>query len=173
MFICRGTITFSLPFFLLLQEHLIFTVCLHYEYSGIEDTMDERKEINVGKPLIAKLGLHPGFQTQNCLQTRCMPGYPFHNPVESSPEAAEYYTPGHCQPSSSPGVHHPSCACSNSITQAEACSCSGTARMLAPRHQVQHYSPTVEKQNVPVETTDDTVELEFLLSDSLSFSEQQ
>ncbi|KAL9822111.1 mucosa-associated lymphoid tissue lymphoma translocation protein 1 isoform 5-T5 [Geothlypis trichas] len=156
-----------------LREHLIFTVCLHYEYSGIEDTMDERKEINVGKPLIAKLGLHPGFQTQNCLQTRCMPGYPFHNPVESSPEAAEYYTPGHCQPSSSPGVHHPSCACSNSITQAEACSCSGTARMLAPRHQVQHYSPTVEKQNVPVETTDDTVELEFLLSDSLSFSEQQ
>uniref|UniRef100_A0A8C3NI29 Paracaspase n=1 Tax=Geospiza parvula TaxID=87175 RepID=A0A8C3NI29_GEOPR len=156
-----------------LREHLIFTVCLHYEYSGIEDTMDERKEINVGKPLIAKLGLHPGFKTQNCLQTCCMPGYPFHNPVESSPEAAEYYIPSHCQPSSSPGVYHPNCACSDSITQPEACSCNGTARMLSPRHQVQHYSPTVEKQNVPVETTDDTVELEFFLSDSLSFSEQQ
>ncbi|NXV57565.1 MALT1 protein, partial [Molothrus ater] len=156
-----------------LREHLIFTVCLHYEYSGIEDTMDERKKINVGKPLIAKLGLHPGFKTQNCLQTCCMPGYPFHNPVELSPEAAEYYIPSHCQPTSSPGVYHPNCACSNSITQPEACSCNRTARMLAPRHEVQHYSPTVEKQNVPVETTDDTVELEFLLSDSLSFSEQQ
>ncbi|NWX66252.1 MALT1 protein, partial [Promerops cafer] len=156
-----------------LREHLIFTVCLHYEYSGIEDTMDERKEINIGKPLIAKLGLHHGFKTKNCPQTCCMPGYPFHNPVESSPEAAEYYIPSHCQPSSCPGVYHPNCACSASITQPEACSCNGTSRILASRHEVQHYSPTVEKTNVPVETTDDTVELEFFLSDSLSFSEQQ
>ncbi|NXT67338.1 MALT1 protein, partial [Chaetops frenatus] len=156
-----------------LREHLIFTVCLHYEYSGIEDTMDERKEVNVGKPLIAKLGLHHGFKTKNCPQTCCMPGYPFHNPVESSPEAAEYYIPSHCQPSSCPGACHPNCSCSASITQPDACSCNGTSRILASRHEVQHYSPTVEKSNVPVETTDDTVELEFFLSDSLSFSEQQ
>ncbi|XP_072777971.1 mucosa-associated lymphoid tissue lymphoma translocation protein 1 homolog isoform X3 [Taeniopygia guttata] len=156
-----------------LREHLIFTICLHYEYSGMEDTMDERKEVNVGKPLIAKLGLHPGFKTRNCLQTYCMPGYPFHNPVESSPEEAEYYIPSHCQPNSSPGVYHPNCVCSNSTAHPEACSCNGTSRMLASGHKVQHYSPTVEKRNVPVETTDDTVELEFFLSDSLSFSEQQ
>lgn len=139
----------------------------------MEDTMDERKEVNVGKPLIAKLGLHPGFKTKNCLQTYCMPGYPFHNPVESSPEAAEYYIPSHCQPSSSPGVCHPNCVCSNSIAHPEACSCNGTSRMLASGHKVQHYSPTAEKGNVPIETTDDTVELEFFLSGSLSFSEQQ
>ncbi|NXM87326.1 MALT1 protein, partial [Oenanthe oenanthe] len=156
-----------------LREHLIFTVCLHYEYSGIEDTMDERKEINVGKPLIAKLGLHRGFKPRNCPQTCCMPGYPFHNPVESSPEAAEHYIPSHCHPSSSPGVHHPNCACSPSITQPGACSCNGTSSTLASRHEVQHYSPAVERSNVPVETTDDAVELEFFLSDSLSFSEQQ
>ncbi|XP_041567277.1 mucosa-associated lymphoid tissue lymphoma translocation protein 1 homolog isoform X3 [Taeniopygia guttata] len=156
-----------------LREHLIFTICLHYEYSGMEDTMDERKEVNVGKPLIAKLGLHPGFKTRNCLQTYCMPGYPFHNPVESSPEEAEYYIPSHCQPNSSPGVYHPNCVCSNSTAHPEACSCNGTSRMLASGHKVQHYSPTAEKRNVPVETTDDTVELEFFLSDSLSFSEQQ
>ncbi|XP_031952314.1 mucosa-associated lymphoid tissue lymphoma translocation protein 1 isoform X7 [Corvus cornix cornix] len=156
-----------------LREHLIFTVCLHYEYSGIEDTMDERKEVNVGKPLIAKLGLHHGFKTKNCPQTCCMPGYPFHNPVELSPEAAEYYIPSHCQPNSCPGVYHPNCACSASITQPETCSCNGTSRILASRHEVQHYSHIVGKSNVPVETTDDTVELEFFLSDSLSFSEQQ
>ncbi|NXH83868.1 MALT1 protein, partial [Edolisoma coerulescens] len=156
-----------------LRGHLIFTVCLHYEYSGIEDTMHERKEVNVGKPLIAKLGLHHGFKTKNCPQTCCMTGYPFHNPVESSPEVAEYYIPSHCQPSSCPGVYHPNYACSASITQPEACSCNGTSRILASRDELQHYSPTVEKSNVPVETTDDTVELEFFLSDSLSFSEQQ
>ncbi|NXU15398.1 MALT1 protein, partial [Pardalotus punctatus] len=155
-----------------LREHLIFTVCLHYEYSGIEDTMDERKEVNVGKPLIAKLGLHHGFKNKNC-QTCCMPGYPFHNPVESCPEAAEYYIPTHCLPSSCPGVYHPNHTCWASITQPEACSCNGTSRILASRHEVQNDSPAVEKSNSPVETTDDTVELEFLLSDSLGFSEQQ
>ncbi|NXE98954.1 MALT1 protein, partial [Menura novaehollandiae] len=156
-----------------LREHLIFTVCLHYEYSGIEDTMDERKEVNVGKPLIAKLGLHHGFKNKNYPQTCCMAGYPFHNPIESSPEAAKYYIPSHCQPNSYPGVYHPNRTCSASITQPETCSCNGTSRILASRHEVRNYSPAVEKTNVPVETTDDTVELEFFLSDSLSFSEQQ
>ncbi|NWI49520.1 MALT1 protein, partial [Calyptomena viridis] len=156
-----------------LREHLIFTVCLHYEYSGIEEIIDEKKEVNVGKPLIAKLGLHHGFKPSNCAQTCCMAGYPSHNPIESSLEAAKYYIPGHCQPNSCPGVYHPNHTCSASVIQPEACSCNGTSRALAPRHEVQDYSPAVEKGNVPVETTDDTVELEFLLSDSLSFSEQQ
>uniref|UniRef100_A0A8C5X2K5 Paracaspase n=1 Tax=Malurus cyaneus samueli TaxID=2593467 RepID=A0A8C5X2K5_9PASS len=154
-----------------LREHLIFTVCLHYEHSEIEDTMDERKEVNVGKPLIAKLGLHHGFKTKNCPQTCCMPGYPFHNPVESSPEAAKYYIPSHCQPSSCPGVYHPNHTCSASITQPEASSCNRTSRILASRNEVQNYSPAVGRSNVPVETTDDSVELEFFISDSLSFSE--
>ncbi|NXS08683.1 MALT1 protein, partial [Neodrepanis coruscans] len=156
-----------------LREHLIFTVCLHYEYSGIEDIIDEKKQVNVGKPLIAKLGLLHGFKTSNCPQNCCMAGYLFHNPVESSSEAAKYCIPSHYQPNSCPGVYHPNHTCSASIVQPEACSCHGSSRTLASRHEVQNYSPAVEMSNVPVETTDDTVELEFLLSDSLSFSEQQ
>ncbi|NWH20497.1 MALT1 protein, partial [Grus americana] len=156
-----------------LREHLIFTVCLHYEYPGIEDTMDERKEVNVGKPLIAKLGLHHGFKNNNCVQTCCMANNPFHNQIESSPVAAKYYVPSHCQPNSCPGTYHPNRICSDSIRQPETCSCNGTSRILSSRHEVLNYSPPVEKSNVPVETTDDTVELEFLLSDNLRFSEQQ
>ncbi|XP_075596787.1 mucosa-associated lymphoid tissue lymphoma translocation protein 1 isoform X10 [Balearica regulorum gibbericeps] len=156
-----------------LREHLIFTVCLHYEYPGIEDTMDERKEVNVGKPLIAKLGLHHGFKNNNCVQTCCMANNPFHNQIESSPVAAKYYVPSHCQPNSCPGTYHPNRICSDSIRQPETCSCNGTSRVLPSRHEVLNYSPPVEKSNVPVETTDDTVELEFLLSDNLRFSEQQ
>ncbi|PKU39714.1 mucosa-associated lymphoid tissue lymphoma translocation protein 1 [Limosa lapponica baueri] len=156
-----------------LREHLIFTVCLHYEYPGIEDTMDERKEVNVGKPLIAKLGLHHGFKASNCLQTCCVANNPFHNQIESSPAAAQYYVPAHCQPSSCPGVYQPTRVCPGSARRPEPCSCNGTSQILASRHEVRDYSPTVENSNVPVETTDDTVELEFLLSDSLSFSKQQ
>mgnify|MGYP001852849951 CR=1 FL=1 len=151
---------------------MIFTVCLHYEYPGIEDTMDERKEVNVGKPLIAKLGLHHGFRN-NCLQTCCVANNLFHSQVESSPVVTKYYFPSRCQPNSCPGAYHPNCTCPGSTRQLEACSCSGTSRMLASRHEVQNYSPPAEKSNVPIETTDDTVELEFLLSDSLGLSKQQ
>ncbi|XP_063176651.1 mucosa-associated lymphoid tissue lymphoma translocation protein 1 isoform X6 [Chroicocephalus ridibundus] len=156
-----------------LREHLIFTVCLHYEYPGIEDTMDERKEVNVGKPLIAKLGLHHGFKNNNCLQTCCMANNPFHNQIEASPVATKYYVPSHGQPNSCPGVYQPNRVCPDSVQQPGACPCNGTSRILASRHEVRNYFPAVEKSNVPVETTDDTVELEFLLSDSLRFSKQQ
>lgn len=135
--------------------------------------MDERKEVNVGKPLIAKLGLHHGFKNKNCLQTCCMANNPFHNQMESSPVASKYYVPSHCQPNSCPGVYHPNRICSGNIRQLEACSCNGASRILAARREVQNYSCPVETSNVPVETTDDTVELEFLLSDSLRFPEQQ
>ncbi|OXB60766.1 hypothetical protein ASZ78_016817 [Callipepla squamata] len=155
-----------------LKEHLIFTVCLHYEYPGIEDTMDERKEVNIGKPLIAKLGLHHGFKN-NCLQTCCMANNLFRSQVESSPVVTKYYFPSRCQPNSCPGAYHPNCTCPGSTRQLEACSCNGTSRMLASRQEVQNYSSPAEKSNVPVETTDDTAELEFLLSDSLRLSKQQ
>ncbi|XP_010001955.1 PREDICTED: mucosa-associated lymphoid tissue lymphoma translocation protein 1 [Chaetura pelagica] len=156
-----------------LREHLIFTVCLHYEYPGIEDTMDERKEVNVGKPLIAKLGLHHGFRNNNCLQTSCVANNPFHNQTESNPVPTKYYVTSHCQPNSCPGLYHRNHGCSDSIRQPETCSCNGTSRTPASRHEVGNYSSPVAESNVPVETTDDTVELEFLLSDSLRFSEQQ
>ncbi|KAM4638828.1 mucosa-associated lymphoid tissue lymphoma translocation protein 1-like [Amazona ochrocephala] len=153
-----------------LREHLIFTVCLHYEYPGMEYTVDERKEVNVGKPLIAKLGLHHGFKTNNCLQTCCLANNPFPNHMELTPVATEYFIPSHCQPNSCPGIYLPNHVCSDSIRQPEACSCNG---ILASRHEGGNSQPPVEESNVPVETTDDTVELEFLLPDKLRFSKQQ
>ncbi|KAM9367931.1 mucosa-associated lymphoid tissue lymphoma translocation protein 1 [Phaethornis superciliosus] len=156
-----------------LREHLIFTVCLHYEYPGVEDTMDERKEVNVGKPLIAKLRLHHGFKNNNCLQTSFMANNPFHNQIASSPVVTKYFVPSHCQPNSCPGLYHRNHACSDSIRQTETCSHHGPSRVLASEHELWNYSAPVEESNVPVETTDDTVELEFLLSESLRVSSQQ
>ncbi|NXA56670.1 MALT1 protein, partial [Nothocercus julius] len=40
-----------------LQQDLAFTVCLQYQYHGMEDFVEERRMVNVGKPLIAKLNL--------------------------------------------------------------------------------------------------------------------
>ncbi|XP_068012516.1 mucosa-associated lymphoid tissue lymphoma translocation protein 1-like isoform X2 [Melanerpes formicivorus] len=38
-------------------RELAFTVCLQYRYHGMDDFMEERQKVNVGKPLIAKLNL--------------------------------------------------------------------------------------------------------------------
>ncbi|NXT70894.1 MALT1 protein, partial [Chaetops frenatus] len=40
-----------------LQQELAFTICLQYRYQGMDDFVEERKRVNVGRPLIAKLNL--------------------------------------------------------------------------------------------------------------------
>ncbi|XP_074019921.1 mucosa-associated lymphoid tissue lymphoma translocation protein 1-like [Numenius arquata] len=40
-----------------LRQELAFTVCLQYRYRGMDDFVEERRMVNVGKPLIAKLNL--------------------------------------------------------------------------------------------------------------------
>ncbi|NXG76955.1 MALT1 protein, partial [Baryphthengus martii] len=40
-----------------LQQELEFTVCLQYRYQGMDDFVEERQTVSVGKPLIAKLNL--------------------------------------------------------------------------------------------------------------------
>lgn len=39
------------------QQELVFTVCLQYRYRGMDDFVEERQTVSVGKPLIAKLNL--------------------------------------------------------------------------------------------------------------------
>lgn len=45
-------------FFLCLQKELTFTICLHYTYSNMDDEVQERQPVTVGKPLVSKLNLH-------------------------------------------------------------------------------------------------------------------
>ncbi|XP_072701656.1 LOW QUALITY PROTEIN: mucosa-associated lymphoid tissue lymphoma translocation protein 1-like [Ciconia boyciana] len=40
-----------------LRQELAFTVCLQYRYHGMDDFVEERRTVSVGKPLIAKLNL--------------------------------------------------------------------------------------------------------------------
>ncbi|XP_059197422.1 MALT paracaspase 2 [Centropristis striata] len=41
-----------------LRRELTFTVCLHYTYSNMDDEVQERQPVSVGKPLVSKLNLH-------------------------------------------------------------------------------------------------------------------
>ncbi|NXE69164.1 MALT1 protein, partial [Calcarius ornatus] len=40
-----------------LRQELAFTVCLQYRYQGMDDFVEERQRVSVGRPLIAKLNL--------------------------------------------------------------------------------------------------------------------
>ncbi|KAJ8278617.1 hypothetical protein COCON_G00056830 [Conger conger] len=41
-----------------LKMELKFTVCLHYQYSNMDEEVQEKQTVTVGKPLVAKLNLH-------------------------------------------------------------------------------------------------------------------
>ncbi|NWI55664.1 MALT1 protein, partial [Calyptomena viridis] len=40
-----------------LRQELAFTICLQYRYQGMDDFVEERQRVSVGRPLIAKLNL--------------------------------------------------------------------------------------------------------------------
>ncbi|XP_043391824.1 mucosa-associated lymphoid tissue lymphoma translocation protein 1 isoform X2 [Chelonia mydas] len=40
-----------------LRKELVFTICLQYQYQGLDDFIEENQSVNIGKPLIAKLNL--------------------------------------------------------------------------------------------------------------------
>ncbi|KAM9810855.1 mucosa-associated lymphoid tissue lymphoma translocation protein 1 [Neosynchiropus ocellatus] len=68
-----------------LQEDLVFTVCLQGTFYSME--LDEmvhwNKNINIGKPLIARLDLHRAMRKNSCLQTCLMPHSPSQSPTHS------------------------------------------------------------------------------------------
>ncbi|XP_060889517.1 MALT paracaspase 2 isoform X2 [Labrus mixtus] len=41
-----------------LRKELKFTICLHYTYSNMDEEVQERQTVTVGKPLVSKLNLH-------------------------------------------------------------------------------------------------------------------
>ncbi|XP_013366497.1 PREDICTED: mucosa-associated lymphoid tissue lymphoma translocation protein 1 [Chinchilla lanigera] len=148
-----------------LKEHLIFTVCLSYQYSGLEDTVEEKQEVNVGKPLIAKLDMHRGLGRKTCYQTCLMSDGPYHSATRTSGGT------GHYPSSQDPfhGVYHSHLADSESVMPSDRCHCSRTPNAFISSYHTHHYSCRFGRSNVPVETTD---EMPFSVSDGLRISEK-
>ncbi|XP_038633521.1 MALT paracaspase 2 isoform X2 [Scyliorhinus canicula] len=48
-----------------LRKELSFSICLQYQYKEMEDSLEEKKTVSVGKPLVSKLNLHESeYQSQ-------------------------------------------------------------------------------------------------------------
>uniref|UniRef100_A0A8D1D4P1 Mucosa-associated lymphoid tissue lymphoma translocation protein 1 n=1 Tax=Sus scrofa TaxID=9823 RepID=A0A8D1D4P1_PIG len=148
-----------------LKEHLVFTVCLSYQYSGLEDTIEEKQEVNVGKPLIAKLDIHRGLGRKTSFQTCIMCNGPYQSSASTSAGAAHY----HSSQDSFCGVYHSHLSNSSNAMPSDSCQCSRTADAFISSHHTHHYSCQFGRSNVPVETTD---EIPFSFSDGLRISEK-
>ncbi|XP_048219185.1 mucosa-associated lymphoid tissue lymphoma translocation protein 1 isoform X2 [Perognathus longimembris pacificus] len=147
-----------------LKEHLVFTVCLSYQYSGLEDTVEEKQEVSVGKPLIAKLDMHRGVGRRACFQMCLVSDGTCHSPAPSR-GAAQY-------PSSQDSFHgvcHSPPGRADSAVPPDRCHCSQTPSAFVSAFPAHHCPCPFGRSNVPVETTD---EMPFSLSDGLRISEQ-
>uniref|UniRef100_A0A8C5LSF9 MALT1 paracaspase n=1 Tax=Leptobrachium leishanense TaxID=445787 RepID=A0A8C5LSF9_9ANUR len=139
-----------------LKENMILTVYLTYTYQGIDDPLDERKTIDVGKPLISKLDIHSGIRNF-CAQTCPLP-----HSLCNSPEYAgagshqaftsSRYTPPHAHLNVYPQQWR-------QYTQLESYQQSMNWRasnsMNSPDSQSRFLSESIKSKNVPEESTDE------------------
>ncbi|XP_054842380.1 mucosa-associated lymphoid tissue lymphoma translocation protein 1 isoform X2 [Eublepharis macularius] len=158
-----------------LKEDLTFAVCLHYEYAGIDDVVDEKKLVNIGKPLIAKLRIHQGFRKNSCIQSCCVPSGPCLTP---SPVvgAAKHGPPSshHLPPHPYMGFCQLNPARLGDPLQPVKCHCGVTPDRLVGWQPAWVYPSISNQSNDPVETSDDTgEELGSHLSGSLRLSHPQ
>ncbi|XP_039666918.1 MALT paracaspase 2 isoform X2 [Perca fluviatilis] len=67
-----------------LRRELTFTICLHYTYSNMDDEVQERKPVTVGKPLVSKLNLHEPRAPRACSTSSSLSLDSFNVPEGSS-----------------------------------------------------------------------------------------
>nr|XP_033813384.1 mucosa-associated lymphoid tissue lymphoma translocation protein 1 [Geotrypetes seraphini] len=158
-----------------LKERLTFTVCLHYRYQGMDDTVEERKNVDAGKPLIAKLDIYHGFRRNGCLQTCSIPHSPSYSlcvsPGPNRVVDEQYLSPQshHCS-NSHIGLCHPDQHSSGGGMQPTSCKYSLYSNVLTSSQRTQSNLMLASTLNIPVETTDDTSEVLSTMTDELSVS---
>ncbi|XP_063056236.1 MALT paracaspase 2 [Engraulis encrasicolus] len=63
-----------------LKKDLTFTVCLHYQYSNLEEELQERQTVTIGKPLVSKLNLHePRAAPASCSSSSSSSSFDFNS----------------------------------------------------------------------------------------------
>ncbi|XP_067840167.1 mucosa-associated lymphoid tissue lymphoma translocation protein 1-like [Heptranchias perlo] len=168
-----------------LKERLVFTVCLRYQYQGLDESVEEAKEVDVGKPLIAKLDIHRTIRRNSCLVTCPMPHSPSHSPVHSpshSPVRSMTYSPEfehyhhhhnqHYQDNSHLGVYNPNSAVMGAMgctIPSDSCKYTTYALMSDWGQRPRFCSSNIREINVPVENDINDLQSDF--TDCLQFTE--
>ncbi|KAM9446393.1 mucosa-associated lymphoid tissue lymphoma translocation protein 1 isoform 1-T1 [Clarias gariepinus] len=152
-----------------LKENLVFTVCLQAEFKSLDEQVQWTKEVDIGKPLIAKLDLHRPTRRNSCQQTCLMPHSPSTSP-SPSPGAERMLFHGipchHPQSSSSflhvcEPLHGAAGAYGESLHDDYEC-----------HYENNLYSPCMPLPSVPIETTEDIEDMQNRFMDSLHLYNQ-
>ncbi|KAL0979621.1 hypothetical protein UPYG_G00187400 [Umbra pygmaea] len=165
-----------------LKDQLEFTVCLEGSFKAVDELVDWTTDINIGKPLIAKLDLHRTMRRNSCLQTCPMPHSPSNSPCHSpKPENLHphFHHPqnhGHLSPHCSSAyldVHQPLQGAAGgsdfmSSTLYDNCCSSGQGYAAADSA----FLSSSDRASIPIETTDDINELHTVFINSLQFHQQ-
>ncbi|KAM4710149.1 LOW QUALITY PROTEIN: mucosa-associated lymphoid tissue lymphoma translocation protein 1 [Discoglossus pictus] len=142
-----------------LKENLYFTVCLSYMYQNLEEMLDEKKRVDIGKPLIAKLDIHSGLKRNFCGQTCHIP----HSP-EQAPRAESFHPcPSHQILQSRLNVSNPTAP---SVMHSHICPQDIYSDLSGGGSR--YFLHSKFTSNVPEETTDDNTELDYTLYESAS-----
>lgn len=157
------------PYFPNPQENLVFTVCLQAEFKFLDEQVQWTKEVDIGKPLIAKLDLHRPTRRNSCQLTCPMPHSPSTSP-SPSPRTKQLHIHGHpCHHSqpSSPFLH----VCEPLHGAAGAYEDSLYNDHAYP-YENNLYSPHTCLPSVPIETTEDIDDMQNRFIDSLHLYNQ-
>ncbi|XP_036455117.1 mucosa-associated lymphoid tissue lymphoma translocation protein 1 isoform X1 [Colossoma macropomum] len=152
-----------------LKEKLVFTVCLQAEFTSLDEQVQWTKEVDIGKPLIAKLDLHRPTRRNSCQQTCHMPHSPCTSPIPS-PGAERLllqqipcFHPQHSNPYLN--VYEPLHGAAGGYGN----SLHGD---YAYHYEDTPYSPYMPLPSVPIETTDDIEDVQNKFMNSLHLYNQ-
>ncbi|XP_058880666.1 mucosa-associated lymphoid tissue lymphoma translocation protein 1 isoform X1 [Acipenser ruthenus] len=159
-----------------LKGQLSFTVCLQGKFNSMDDLVDWRTEVNIGKPLIAKLDIHRMVRRNSCLQTCHMPHSPSHSPTHSpshSPGVETRYHqhyPQHYQNSYLGVYHHNHPLMTMGGTMPVDNECCMYSNLSSYNQEGEPYAVSASRVNIPIETTADINELQTSFIDSLEIN---
>ncbi|KTG02286.1 hypothetical protein cypCar_00026545 [Cyprinus carpio] len=81
-----------------LKEELAFTVCLQVLFNSLDDLVQWNMDVNIGKPLTAKLDLNRPTRKNSCQLTCPMPHSPSTSPSHSPASDRRFHSQGPCFP---------------------------------------------------------------------------
>lgn len=151
-----------------LRDQLGFTVCLQGSFKAMDELVDWTTDVNIGKPLIARLDLYRTMRRNSCLQTCPMPHSPCHSPrAEHLHHHPQDLLSPHC---SSPYLDV--CEPLQGAVGGSGC----VSSTLYDNCSFSRYGCTSSdspgRASIPIETTDDINELQTVFINSLQFNHQ-
>ncbi|KAL0192782.1 hypothetical protein M9458_011078, partial [Cirrhinus mrigala] len=148
-------------------EELAFTVCLQVQFNSLDDLVQWNMDVNIGKPLTAKLDLNRPTRKNSCQLTCHMPHSPSTSPSHSPASDRRFHSQGPCFPQQYGNPYLNVCEPLHGAVGGY-----GDFRLCgdhAYQYENMPSSPFLNPPSIPIETTDDIDDMQNEFMNSLQF----